>query len=242
MSSRERARRPAVSVIIPALNEAKYIKEVMEGLRNQTLGNFEVIVVDGGSTDSTVKIARGYGARVVIDKGGLISESRNRGARIARGGILFFTNADTRPAPHAIETYLDVFKEKNVVAATGPLDPLEESDAILRFCYKFVSVGLAQFAMAVGAPSISGSNFAVRRSAFMRAGGFDEKFKTYEDLDLSNRLKHQGRIAYSQGALVHTSARRIKAWGIPKYIYFNAANVARYYLFATPKEEYEPIR
>ncbi len=233
---------PTVSVIIPALNEERYIKEVLEGLKEQTFKNFEAIIVDGGSIDNTVKIAKSYGARVIVDKGSWIGEARNRGAREAKGEVLFFTNADTRPTPRTLETYLSVFKNKEIVAATGPLGPLESSDAIMRFCYQFVSVGLAQFALAVGIPSISGSNFVVRREAFMKVGGFDEAFKTYEDLDLSNRLKHHGDIKYNKSALVYTSTRRIKAWGIPKYILFNASNVVKYHLFRTAKEEYEPIR
>ena len=69
----------AISVIIPALNEEKYIRYVFEGLRSQTFKDFETIVVDGNSTDRTREIARKY-AHVIIDKHTGIGRARNSGA------------------------------------------------------------------------------------------------------------------------------------------------------------------
>ncbi|MDE1856532.1 MAG: glycosyltransferase [Candidatus Micrarchaeota archaeon] len=232
----------AISVIIAALNEEKYIRSVVDGLKSQTFKDFEVIVVDGGSHDRTKQIAREIGT-VIIERRKGIALARNRGARAAKGKILFFTNADTKPCPTLLETYHNEFNsDSGMVAATGPLKPLEKSDTIMHMGYKFVSVFLAKFAMAVGQPSISGSNFAVRSAAFRKLHGFNERYETYEDLDLSIRLKKLGEVRYINEAMVKTSTRRIEAWGIPKYVAFNFRNIVKYNLSKSPARNYEPIR
>jgi GT2 family glycosyltransferase len=203
--------------------------------------NYELIVVDGNSTDRTRSIAGMHG-RVVIETKKGIGVARNTGARRAKSDIILFTNADTRASPDLLRTYAKLFKDRSIVAATGPLIPLERTTFFIRFGYWFASVVLAKFAFSIGKPSISGSNLAVRKSAFEKCGGFDESLSTYEDLDLVLRLKKYGNIAYIDDAYVATSARRIVRWGILRYILFNAANVLRYNLFHASHKNYEPVR
>jgi len=229
-----------VSVIIPAFNEEKYIKYVEEGLRMQTFKDFEVIVVDGGSTDRTREIARKF-AKVILEKRKGIGLGRNTGAKNAKGSILVFIDADTKPSPQLISVYANAFKD-GVIAATGPILPLEKSSKRIEMGYKFVSILFVKIAILIGKPSLVGSNFAVRRAAFEKVGGFNEKFATYEDWDLSNRLKKLGKIVYIDNAIVHTSTRRINAWGIHGYFNYHVGNMIRYHLFKKPKEHYEPIR
>ena len=233
---------PEISVVIPAYNEESYIGSVFEGLRRQTFRNFETIVVDGGSTDRTREIAHAAGAKVIIFKKRNIGAARNAGVKIASGSIIMFTNADTKACRNLLKTYSQLFTDKGVVAATGPLIPLEETTAFIRFGYLFASVYLAKLSFMTGKPAISGSNFAIRKSAFRKCGGFDESLFTYEDLDLAHRLARRGSVKYIDSAVVATSTRRILKWGVPRYILFNAGNVAKYNLFHASKEEYEPVR
>lgn len=233
--------KPEISVIIPAFNEEKYIHTVFEGLSRQTFKNFEIIVVDGNSADRTREIARKYG-KVIVDRRPRIGIARNSGAKIASGDILFFTNADTRASMDLLKTYHESFKKSEVVAATGPLIPLEDTTHFIRFGYKFASVWLAKFFFKTGKPTMTGSNLAVRRSTFRKCGGFDESLVTYEDLDLAHRLIHYGDVKYIDCAVVATSTRRIVKWGVIKYILFNMSNVVLYNLFHRAKEHYEPIR
>ena len=234
--------KPKISIVIPAFNEEKYITGVFEGLKAQSFRNFEVIVVDGGSTDKTRKIARKNGGRVIDERKGSIGGARNEGAKLARGDLIMFTNSDTRASRDVLNTYVELFKDKNVVAASGPLVPLEKTTWFMKFCYHFASVDLAKMSFATGKPAISGSNFMVRKSAFRQCGGFDESLITYEDLDLAHRLSKMGQVRYVRSAVVATSIRRIVKWGYLKYIMFNTGNVVRYNLFHKAKENYEPIR
>lgn len=234
--------KPEISIVIPTFNEENYIKNVFQGLKEQKFRDFEVIVADGNSTDRTREIIRRNGGRVVVESKHNIGAARNVGARLARGDLIMFTNADTKVSKSLFKIYLEIFKDKNVVAASGPLIPLEHTTRFIRFGYRFASFYLAKFSFALGKPAISGSNFMVRKSAFKKCGGFDESLVTYEDLDLALRLSRLGEIRYVDNAVVATSTRRIVKWGVPRYILFNAGNVLRYNLFHKSKEHYEPIR
>ncbi|MGB9732787.1 MAG: glycosyltransferase [Candidatus Micrarchaeia archaeon] len=229
------------SVIIPALNEEKYIGYVFEGLKKQSFKDFEVIVADGGSTDRTREIANKYGARVVVERRKGIARGRNAGARVAKGRILVFIDADTKPSRRLIELYVKALNG-DVVAATGPILPLEKTSKSMELGYKFVSIFFVKLSIKIGRPTIVGSNFAVRKDAFEKAGGFDNRLMTYEDWDLSKKLKKYGKIKYINEAIVYTSARRIFAWSMHKFFRFHVGNIIRYNLFKKPKEEYEPIR
>ena len=233
---------PEISVIIPAMNEEKYISFPLKGFSNQSFKNFEIIVVDGGSKDDTVKISKRYGARVLVERKRGISPARNRGAKAAKGEVLVFLDADTKPSRNLLAVYNKVFADKEVIAATGPILPLEDANFRIRSGYKFVSVFFVKNSIRMGRPSIVGSNFAVRKSVFMKQGGFDEKLITYEDWDLSGRLKKSGRIAYADKAVVYTSVRRIKAWGVSGFFIFHVSNMFRYHLLRKPKDHYKEIR
>ncbi len=233
---------PSISVIIPTYNEEKYIRNVFDGLRDQTFRSFETIIVDWNSKDSTREIAKQYGARVLVEKGKGIGRARNSGAEAARGNLLVFLDADTRPQSGLLKAYAAAFASGRIVAATGPILPLEKTSKRIRAGYKFVSVLFVKVSILMGQPSIVGSNFAVRKDAFRKVGGFDERYMTHEDYDLSLRLKKAGRIVYVNDAVVHASIRRVKAWGVFGYFTYHTGNMFRYHLLRKPKEEYDPIR
>ncbi len=232
---------PFISVVIPALNEEKYIANALSGLKKQSFKDFEVIVADGNSTDNTRQIAKKYGAKVIIEKRRGMAMGRNTGAKHAKGKILVFLDADTKPSRDLLKVYSRAFVE-GTVAATGPILPLEKVKGDVKAGYEFVSISFVKFSILVGQPNIVGSNFAVKRDVFERVGRFNGKLQTYEDWDLSNKLKKVGRIVYLDRALVWTSARRVLAWGVWGYFVFHVGNMLRYYLIKKPKGEYPVIR
>ena len=90
-----------ISIIIPTLNEEKYIENTLKALKNQDYnGKYEIIVADGMSKDRTVKIAQKYADKVIKVKKPGISAGRNAGAGIAKGGIFLFIDADTIVFPN----------------------------------------------------------------------------------------------------------------------------------------------
>ncbi len=233
-------KRPAISVIIPTLNEEKYIHYAQEGLASQAFRDFEVIVVDGGSRDRTRTLAKKF-AKVILAKGANVSRSRNIGARAAHGKILMFLDGDTKLSPGTLAEY-DRALNNGYVAATGPIYPLEKTKRRVRMAYKFVTVDLIRLSIMFGVPSLVGANFAVRKDAFERVHGFNESYITSEDWDLSQRVKRLGKIAYLNKALALTSARRTLAWGIPYYAKYTLKNIVRYNLLKKPSSDYEKVR
>ena len=232
--------RPKISVIIPAKNEEKYIMNVFEGLEIQSFKDFEIIVVDGGSSDKTVSIAKKYG-KVIIDKRKGIGTARNTGVKHAHGDILVFLDADTKPSRELLKTYYKAL-HNGVVAATGPILPLEKTNLRTKIGFKFVSILFVKVAIAIGIPTIVGSNFAAEKKAFVEINGFDEKLMTYEDWDLSKRINKLGKIKFMNNAIVYTSIRRVKKWGIVGFFSYHVGNMIRYNLLKKPKEYYEEIR
>jgi glycosyltransferase involved in cell wall biosynthesis len=234
-------KKPLISVIIPALDEEKYISYPISGLKRQTFKDFETIFVDGGSTDSTVDIASRY-AKVITEPRKGVAIGRNKGAGIAKGDILLFLDADTKPSSGLLATYAKAFKENDIVAATGPIYPIEKTDVWTRWGYEFVSIWYVKFTILVRMPAIVGSNFAVRADAFRKVHGFDPKLLTYEDWDLSNKLKKAGRIEYIDSARVQTSARRVLVWGIWGYFLYHTINMIMYNIFGRTRKNYKTIR
>ncbi|MBN1394463.1 MAG: glycosyltransferase [Pirellulales bacterium] len=111
---------PQVSVIIPAYNAAKHFRETMESIFNQTYRNFEVIVVDDGSTDETVDILKGYGDRVrwTVQRHQGQAYALNRAIGMSKGKYLAYFDADDIMSPTKLEvqaTYLDEHPEIDVV-------------------------------------------------------------------------------------------------------------------------------
>ena len=180
------------SIIIPAKNE-----EVNIGLCLDSIGQvqwdkdqYEVIVVDNGSTDRTVEIATQKGASVYIKPGLTISGLRNYGASRASGEVLAFIDADCTVSSSWLLHASPYLLRKEVACFGSP--PIVPEDATW--------VQKAWFAVRRRSADIcdvdwlESMNMFVRRDAFAVSGGFDESLITCEDYDLSLRLKLIGSI------------------------------------------------
>jgi glycosyltransferase involved in cell wall biosynthesis len=233
---------PFVSVIIPTLNEEGYIENCLKALKAQDYkGKFEIIVADGKSKDNTVKIAKKYADKVVVvDKKG-VAVGRNVGARVARGEIFIFMDADTVAAFNLITEIVKGF-EKGVVGVTCPVVPLSAnmSEFLLYWFYnQFMKATLH-----TKKPQVAGMCCAYRREAFEKFNGFDENIITCEDYDLSERISKLGKIKCVDSTFVMTSPRRIRKWGktraAAKYLkfYFNYLLLGK----NPDLKEYPPIR
>ncbi len=233
-----------ISIIIPTYNEEKYIGRTLEAIRRQSYKNIEVILADSSSADRTVKIARSRyrGIRICTTRERGISRACNRAARMAGGDVIVFVEADTSVSGGLLAAYDRAFMDRGVVAATGPIRPLEKTSLGNRIGFKIVSVYLAKLSFMLGKPTITGSNFAVRKSAFRRVHGLDESLITYQDWDLAHRLNGVGKVVFVDGAVSYTSVRRVEKWGAWKYFTFHAGNALRYSLTHRTRSDYGDIR
>lgn len=199
-----------IAVIIPCLNEAEHLPATLAALSKarKAVANasFEMIVVDGGSDDDSVLIAKEFGCRIVDSDRQQRAHQLNLGVGASDAELLWFVHADTRVPPTSLSSLASAMK--NTKTQGGG------------FCRRF----------AASSPYLRGSSFIadlrshfwryfygdqamfVRRSAFEALGGFDKTLDIAEDLDFSLRLRQLGKTITLPGPVI-ASARRFDRLG-----------------------------
>ena len=229
-----------VSIIIPTLNEERYLPECLRCISRQKAGfEIEVIVADGNSKDSTRAIARKFGSKVVVERKRTIAAGRQAGAKGATGGILVFTDADSRPDPEWVSRLVQAFDDPAVVATYGSLAIYDSKrgDAYAKFITAYF-YWASKMEIAAGA----GSNMAVRAKDFWKVGGFDTDLVTGEDIDLQKKLKRRGRLVYCKRARTWVSARRIQNWGLARFLGFHVTNFVKLQMGRRGHRFYDAVR
>lgn len=213
----------AVSVIMPALNEATTIAAAIDAAR--AAGAAEVIVADGGSSDETIAIATSHGARVITGER-LRAMQINRGVEAATHDVIIVVHADTwLPAG----------------AASAVEQALNDGALFGAFRVKFIEGGprLAYVAFMINArtrltrkPWGDQAQFA-RRETLLRMGGYPT-FPIMEDYELARRMKRAGRVAFLP-LTVRTSGRRFLAKGVIRTSFINWLIIVSYHLGVSPE-------
>lgn len=165
-----------LSIIIPALNEEKYLPSLLNSIKRQDFSNYEIILADAGSRDKTVEIAKKYGCLVI--KGGLPAKGRNEGAKVAKGDTLFFIDSDAVVPDGFFDKAISEFKERKLNLASFRLTLIPKkkiSSLLISLFYNFPMV-LLQNVLAHAAMGI-----LVKKKLFIETGGFDESIKLAED-------------------------------------------------------------
>lgn len=220
------SRRPIggrVSVIIPARNEEAYIGETLDHVL--PADPWEVIVVDGHSTDRTAEIAEAFGVTVVSSLPGR-ARQLNAGAAIATGEVLLFLHADTRLPPSFHQHIRRVLAQASVSAGAFRLR-VDAPHRALRVIETLVNWRSRYLQLPYGDQAIF-----LRAETFRRVGGF-ANLPIMEDFDLARRLRRLGRIVVAPASIV-TSARRWLECGICRTMLINQACIAGYLLGVSP--------
>lgn len=203
---------PQVSIVVPTWNEAAGIEAFLRQFERQTLprSEFEIVVVDGGSTDGTREIAARHADQVFVQRRKGIGGARNDGVDAASGAIIATTDADCLVPSDWLAVIRERFEDTAVVAAVGPDSPLEGGWKP-RLVYFFLRGFIRAMALA-GLHTTGGTNTAVRREAFLRVGGY-RGLPHSDDVDLGFRLRRLGRIVYDPRLHVRLSVRRLEKNG-----------------------------
>ncbi len=201
---------PLVSVIVPGFNEAKVIGNCVKSILTSEYPNFEVILVDDGSTDETLAVMQGFRSdrrvRVIGKPNGGKAAALNVGITDARGEILFFVDADGLFTPGTIREMLNGFESKKVGAVCGNDSPvnLDRVQTQLACIQTHVGTGFVRRALAEinCLQIVSGNIGAFRRSVIEKTGPFLEGFLG-EDLELTWRVHKAGfKVNFAPRAVV----------------------------------------
>jgi rSAM/selenodomain-associated transferase 2 len=211
-----------ISVIIPALNEARYILSCLGSVKNQ-LGEFELIVVDGGSVDETVEAAEPHAGVIRSKRGRAIQ--MNLGARYSSGEILLFLHADSHLPSGAFPLLERVLADPRIVGGTFRLR-FNSDKFLLRLIAFFSRFKFRYF-------HYGDQGIFVRRSVFEQLHGFAE-IPFMEDVDFLQRLRGTGLVALLEQPIT-TSARRFLERGIIRQQLMNIILVIFYLLGASPQ-------
>lgn len=197
-----------ISVIIPTLNEEGHIGDTVHYLRESVSPQMltEIIVVDGGSTDRTIRKAKKAGAQVLISAKKGRSAQMNFGALYAKGDILYFLHADTLPPPGFDSDIA------NAVTTGYPAGCFK-----LSFNYEhwFLKANCWFTRFDFDAFRFGDQSLFVKKATFKKSGGFCEKHLVLEDQEIIVRLKNIGRFTVVQKQVL-TSARTYLQNGIYK--------------------------
>ncbi len=190
-----------IAAIVTVYNEAKNIRDLLDSLRAQK-GPIETVLVDAGSTDGTLQKARAYqeewNGLSVYEKEGTRGACRNYAVEQTNAPMVAFIDGDCIANPFWAQRLRERFNGADIVAGRT-LDIGYWAFEQLR------RVELEHQGVDVTYPSC---NLAYDRDAFLTVGGFDDRFKTAEDIDLNYRAVEQGyTIGYAEDAIVYHRAR-----------------------------------
>jgi GT2 family glycosyltransferase len=214
--------KPKFSIIIPALNEEKFLPLLLSSLAIQTDRNFEAVIVDGSSKDKTVAIANTFkrkvpGLKVIVSKTASLPLQRNLGAQKSSGEWLAFVDADSILMPNFIEriqVFINRVKPSVFTTWCSP-DSDKTSDAVTALLANL----MLETGILIKRPLSPGPLTVVLRDAYDSVGGYDEAHNFHEDMDFSLRLfKQDIKITVCAESLYVWSMRRLRQQGTLKVI------------------------
>ena len=205
-----------LSIVIPTFNEEKYLPRLLNSIKNQDFFDYEIIVSDAESSDKTIEIAKKYGAKTLVyTTTKHPSAQRNEGAKIAKGELLLFLDADVVLTPGFLTSALKEFKNRQLSAAAFYIK-FNPNRWYYNF-YSFISNTVCFLKQKSKFPAAIGAGLLVDRKAHEAVKGFDLSVVLSEDCDYCARLsrsKYKFRMLKSCRLLY--SARRIEKEGFIK--------------------------
>jgi GT2 family glycosyltransferase len=195
---------PRISVVVCSFNGSRTIGECLQAISKLRHPNFEVIVVDDGSTDDTAAIAARYDVRLIRTSNHGLSHARNIGWQSAKGEIVAYIDDDAYPDPDWLGYLAETFLTNEYAGVGGPNIPPRD-DEFIAACVANAPGGPAHVLLTdTEAEHIPGCNMAFLRSALEAVGGFDVQFRTAgDDIDMCWRLQEQGwKLGFSPSAQV----------------------------------------
>jgi glycosyltransferase involved in cell wall biosynthesis len=209
-----------ISVIIPLYNKARYIARAIESVVRQTINVCEIVIIDDGSTDDGVLIARAINTpimKIVKQENSGVSLTRNNGIQLSQGEYVAFLDADDEWHPNFLESIAKIIKNyPNAGIYATAYEKLRPNGNRAAARYKYIppppweGILPSYFkAAAYGDPPVCASAVCVPRKVFDKVGLFNEGRRMGEDLDLWGRIALHYPVAFTwkTGAIYHEEAQ-----------------------------------
>jgi len=199
-----------LSIIIPTFNEENYLPHLLESIKRQNFRDYEVIVADAGSTDSTRDIAQEFGCK--LGEGGLPAVGRNRGADIAQGTYFLFLDSDVILTRDYLELCVDEFQERELGIAITQIAPL--SDGFLnKITHNFANFFMRKVEKIK--PHGAGCyGIITTKKLHQDVEGFDEDLDFGEDTDYIERIGAISQFKVLRSPKLLVSTRRLQEEGL----------------------------
>lgn len=195
---------PLVSFCIPTYNNESTIKACLSSYRNQNYQNIEIVVVDNGSTDRTVEIARQYADTIKFDDGG-IGSVRKTSVEAANGEILGLFDSDI-VLPHEgwLHNAVQYFNYSDEVSTVWPENVAPPDSPPTTQVYFRLWHAIEEDRIETGRGPFGGGNSLFRREALEDVGGIDQSLHYVEDMDWAKRLQEAGyQVVYLRDPVYH---------------------------------------
>ncbi|MFW5737138.1 MAG: TIGR04283 family arsenosugar biosynthesis glycosyltransferase [Halanaerobium sp.] len=199
-----------LSVVIPTLNEAENIAELIDFINNQEV-QVEIIIADGNSQDGTVEIAKKKGAKVINCQAASRGLQLNQGAAAADAPLLLFLHADSELQSSALNSLVKKMKEKPAKIGGCFKLKIKSEHPLLKFISWSSNLRAKHLNLIFGDQGIF-----IRKKVFKELGGFPE-IDLMEDWEFSKKMAAAGDLLFLDKK-IYTSARRWEEYGVLRTI------------------------
>lgn len=215
---------PKVSIIIPTCNRANYLAEALNSVQSQTYNDFELIVVDDGSTDDTEEIIKKTSQKIKYfyqeNKG--VSAARNKGILNSSGEFISFLDSDDLWEKRKLEKQVDFFNENREAKICYTDEIWIRKGMRVNQMKKHAKHSGGIFEMSLPLCIISASSVMIKREVFNKVGLFDESLQVCEDYDLWLRISKEFPVYFIPEKLIikrggHKDQLSKKYWGMDRF-------------------------
>lgn len=252
--TQEQLVRPTLSIIVPVLQEEKLLENTLAVFSRELRQkhNAELIVSDGGSTDSTLDIAKKHADVIVehsLTEKQNIAGGRHQGALVSRGDVLVFINGDTVPRdPDLFFAIISEFAKRegryaraSALACPVHVAPVERRflDTVFHTLQNAYTMALNWFRLGAG----RGECQIVRKSVYDQVNGYNVTLAAGEDFDLYARIGLVARVRFVGRLVVYESPRRFRKFGYLRVLYWWSLNaISVLFTGHSSSDDWEAVR
>ncbi len=195
---------PRISVVVCTYNGSATLEECLRHLADLDYPDYEVVVVDDGSSDGSAEVAAGFDVQLICTPNRGLSSARNTGLRAATGEIVAYLDDDAFPDPDWLTHLAAAFRDSSHAAVGGPNIPPSDEGLVARCVARAPGAPIHVLVSDTEAEHLPGCNMAFRADRLRAVGGFDPRFRTAgDDVDVCWRLMDDGEtLGFSPGAVV----------------------------------------